>query len=85
MVMRKLVTAAARQQIERQYSRHRAVGMASFKCPTNACGERFDHRGAAHVLRKSADNAALFETLQQFPGLEPAETTLTEYGSRSFS
>jgi CheY-like chemotaxis protein len=32
------------------------------------------HAGAAHVLRKSEDNAALFETLNQFCGFEPERT-----------
>lgn len=36
------------------------------------------HPGAAHVLRKSADNAALFETLKQFCGFEPDRTKSTD-------
>jgi CheY-like chemotaxis protein len=32
------------------------------------------HPGAAHVLKKSEDNAALFETLKQFCGFEPERT-----------
>jgi CheY-like chemotaxis protein len=41
------------------------------------------HPGAAHVLKKSEDNAALFETLKQFCGFEPERTTSTDIGLRS--
>ena len=41
------------------------------------------HPGAAHVLKKSEDNAALFETLKQFCGFEPERTTSTGNWLRS--
>jgi CheY-like chemotaxis protein len=41
------------------------------------------HPGAAHVLKKSEDNAALFETLKQFCGFEPERTTSTDIWLRS--
>jgi CheY-like chemotaxis protein len=40
------------------------------------------HPGAAHVLRKSEDNSALFEVLQQFCGFDPTRDTLSEDRSR---
>jgi CheY-like chemotaxis protein len=41
------------------------------------------HPGAAHVLKKSEDNAALFETLKQFCGFEPVKTMSAEDWLRS--
>ena len=43
------------------------------------------HQGAAHVLRKSEDNAALLETLKQFCGFEPARATAAEDWPRSYN
>jgi CheY-like chemotaxis protein len=43
------------------------------------------HPGAAHVLRKSEGNAALFETLKQFCGFEPERTGPAEVWSRSYN
>jgi CheY-like chemotaxis protein len=40
--------------------------------------EIYGHPGAAHVLRKSEDTSALFETLKKFCGFEPERTRSTD-------